>query len=120
MAIVAPHFEFLLDRGFRAIQVNDDPALAEWGPRMRYLSDSVGVQLHCSIEFGRLATSIVLLDRGEVPPYPIFIRDGDEVRWFHFSGLVTLCDRALRTQAQALNGLDEENLQVNSTSSLAS
>jgi hypothetical protein len=106
-----PHFEFLVEWGFRPVPVRVDPAVAAWGPRVQYLSDSMGVQLHCSLEFDRVETSIIRLVEGRVPPYPIFIKDGDEVYWFRLDGLLALYDPERGTECATLAGLDEDALQ---------
>lgn len=109
--MVRPHFAFLIGRGFRAVPVQVDPALAVWGPRMQYLSDSIGVQLHCSVEFDRVEAKIIRLLDAQVPKYPIFVKDGDRVHWFHLDGLLALCDPDRAVLSTALTGLDEESLQ---------
>src|SRR6476646_4290952 len=106
-----PHFEFLVERGFRLVPVRVDPALAAWGPRVQYLSDSIGVQLDCSLEFDRVETSIIRLVEGRVPPYPIFIKDGDEVYWFRLDGLLALYDPERGMESGRLTGLDEDPMQ---------
>lgn len=106
-----PHFEFLMERGFHPVPVQADPKRAVWGPQVQYLSDSIGVQLHCSVEFNRVDTSIIRLVDAGVPPYPIFIKDGDEVYWFHLDGLLALCDPERATQSRGLRGLDADGLQ---------
>src|SRR4051794_28894684 len=106
-----PHFEFLMERGFDPVPVQADRAHAVWGPRVRYLSSSMGVQLHCSVEFNRVDTSIIRLVDARVPPYPIFIKDGDEVYWFHLDGLLAFCDPERATRSRDLRGVDEDALQ---------
>ncbi len=105
-----PHFDFLVERGFHLVPVPADPALEVWGPRMQYLSDSVGVRLHCSIEFDRVEASIIRLVDARVPPYPIFMRDDDEIYWFHLDGLLNLCEPGRGARSAELKGLDEGSL----------
>lgn len=109
--MVAPHLEFLVEKGFRALLVRDEPNLAAWGPRVRYVDAMVGVELHCSLEFDCVDTSIIRLVDGEVPAYPVFINDGDDIRWFHLDGLLGIVDPERSRDPAARGGLDRDSLE---------
>jgi len=110
-AMVAPYLEFLVEKGFRALLVRDEPNLAAWGPRVRYVDSMVGVELHCSLEFDCVDTSIIRLVDGELPAYPIFINDGDDIRWFHLDGLLGIVDPQRSRDPAARGGLDRDSLE---------
>jgi hypothetical protein len=106
--LVDEYLGFLRPQGYRLVVVKDEPELAAWGPRVRYLGSKSGVQVHWSVEFVRVDTFVMELVDGQVPEYPIFIHDGDPIRYFHLDNLLEAIDPDRGRQASALSGLEPD------------
>jgi hypothetical protein len=108
--LVDQYFHFLRDRGFTLVEVADEPHPAAWGPRVRYVGERIGVQVHWSGEFVCVDTYVIRLDNGRVPEYPIFIHDGDPISWFHLGMILDTVSPERYEQARALTGLEPDSV----------
>jgi hypothetical protein len=88
---VDPHFGFLADRGFSAVDVDDSSFWSLW---VQYRSDTAAVRVSKSNEFVRCEVNLIRLVDGAVPPYPIWIT-AERIDW-------TLLDTVLEVRAPEL------------------
>jgi hypothetical protein len=70
-ASVRPHFDFLIDHGFRFDNVEDRP----WATSAVYLSPSLGVEVTSSNEFGRVEVAIARALDGRFPEVEVWLTD---------------------------------------------
>ena len=66
-----PHFDFLIDHGFRFDHVEED----WWATSAIYLSPTLGVEVTSSVEFDRVEVTLLRLIAGQVPRPDVWVTD---------------------------------------------
>jgi hypothetical protein len=105
---VREHLGFMEELGFTLEVVEAEADVAAWGPRVRYRSATVALQVHWSLEFDCVDAFVIRLADRQVPEYPVFIRDGDPVDWIHFDLLLDVIGASHR----AVSGLDPASVRT--------
>lgn len=109
--MVAPHFDFVMEHGFKPAGVH----IGVMDTSCSYRSSSAEICITRSIESGRAKVSLIRLVDGEVPPYPIWVTS-EPLNHTLLDNVLEARRSPLLEDSKRLSGVDDVALDRNSPS----